>query len=418
MTIRGLGNDRVRLLAYSIGLPDDGDGLEATATAEDFLARACWSGIVEPGDRVATALIDAVGAATALAMIVESLSIDQISERLHDRHGDGSGTPQPAELREAIVRWQPRLSLPRALATVRAAQHLGAKFIAPGGEHWIRALDDLGAHAPVGLWVRGNPERLDALTRSIALVGARAASGYGEHVAMDAASSLSNRNIAIVSGAAYGIDGAAHRATLASGGMTAAFLAGGIDRFYPSGHSALLSRIVTCGVVVSELAVGAAPTRWRFLQRNRLIAAASGATVVLEAGRRSGSLNTAGHAAALARPLGAVPGSVTSPGSAGCHRLLREYDAICVTDATEMAELIGETALATENVSAPDCSFANSRVLDALHARQVRSERDIAERSGLSPETVRAELGILNALGSAGEFPSGWIRHPPRSARP
>ena len=131
----------------------------------------------------------------------------------------------------------------------------------------------------------------------------------------------------------------AHRAALASDGTTIAFLAGGIDRFYPLGHESLLTRIAQTGAVVSELPCGAAPTKWRFLQRNRLIAAASQATVVLEAGIRSGSLNTAGHAAALGRPLGAVPGPVTSPASAGCHRLLREFDAVCVVDADQMAEL-------------------------------------------------------------------------------
>ncbi len=156
---------------------------------------------------------------------------------------------------------------------------------------------------------------------------------------MEASAGLVDRGFAIVSGGAYGIDGMAHRAALASDGTTIAFLAGGIDRFYPLGHESLLTRIAQTGAVVSELPCGAAPTKWRFLQRNRLIAAASQATVVLEAGIRSGSLNTAGHAAALGRPLGAVPGPVTSPASAGCHRLLREFDAMCVVDADQMAEL-------------------------------------------------------------------------------
>ena len=147
---------------------------------------------------------------------------------------------------------------------------------------------------------------------------------------MESSAGLVDRGFTIVSGAAYGIDGMAHRAALASGGTTVAFLAGGVDRFYPLGHEALLGRIAEQGAVVAELPCGSAPTKWRFLQRNRLIAAATEATIVLEAGMRSGSLNTAGHAAALGRPLGAVPGPVTSPASAGCHRLLREYDAVCV----------------------------------------------------------------------------------------
>ncbi len=421
MTIPGLSQHCVDEFADWVGLRDNCGGLERQSRVEDLVARACWSGIVEPGDSVANALICAVGSGPALAMVVEGWSAEQIEDRLRGANVRDVAQLAPTQLRGALSRWQPRLSLSRAVATVRAARHLGARFIVPAGEHWIAALDDLGLHAPVGLWIRGAPERLSALTRSIALVGARAASGYGEHVAMEAASSLAGRNIAIVSGAAYGIDGAAHRATLAREGLTAAFLAGGIDRFYPSGNSPLLSRIADRGVVISELAVGAAPTRWRFLQRNRLIAAATGATVVIEAGRRSGSLNTAGHAAALARPLGAVPGSVTSPGSEGCHRLLREYDAICVTNATDMAELIGDTAFDPSDMSATgtrtESDLASSRVYDALHARQARSDHAIAEHSGLSIEAVRAELGILNVLGCVAELSLGWIRQTPRSER-
>ena len=156
---------------------------------------------------------------------------------------------------------------------------------------------------------------------------------------MESAAGLSDRGFVIVSGGAYGIDAAAHRATLASGGVTVAFLAGGADRLYPAGNSELLRRIASEGVVAAELPPGSAPTRWRFLMRNRLIAAAASATVVVEAGHRSGSLNTAGHAAHMGRPLGAVPGSVLSPASAGCHRLIREYAATCVTTPDEMAEL-------------------------------------------------------------------------------
>ena len=132
----------------------------------------------------------------------------------------------------------------------------------------------------------------------------------------------------------------AHRSALAVGGTTMAFLAGGVDRFYPSGHDALLGRIIETGLVLAEAPCGYAPTKWRFLLRNRLIAASAQATVVMEAGWRSGSLNTANHAATLGRPLGVVPGPVTSASSAGCHRLLREYDAVCVTTASEMMELL------------------------------------------------------------------------------
>jgi len=289
----------------------------------------------------------------------------------------------------------------------------------PGDRLWPVALDDLGPHSPIALWWRGVDNAWLALPNSIALVGARAATGYGEHVAMEAAAGLVDRGFAIVSGAAYGIDGMAHRSTLASGGLTLAFLAGGIDRFYPSGHDALLARIAEVGAVVSELPCGAAPTKWRFLQRNRLIAAASTATVVLEAGWRSGTLNTAGHAAALGRPLGAVPGPVTSPTSSGCHRLIREYDAICVTNAAEMAELVGsmtQVMFEFADDGAPQRAIGSGRtseqvcVFDALSVRAPRPISDVARRAGLSTGSVIGALGTLEMEGAVKRRESGWVR--------
>jgi DNA processing protein len=220
----------------------------------------------------------------------------------------------------------------------RSAARFGAELVTPEHPHWPTRINDLGHSAPVALWVRGNTEYL-VDEASIAIVGARAATGYGEHVTMEITSGLVERGYTIVSGAAYGIDGMAHRAALASTGRTVAYLAGGVDRFYPSGHDALLARIVETGAVVSELPGGSSPTKWRFLMRNRLIAASTKATLVVEAAWRSGSLNVAGHAVALGRPLGAVPGPVTSAASAGCHRLIREFGARLITNADEAGEL-------------------------------------------------------------------------------
>jgi DNA processing protein len=283
---------------------------------------------------------------------------------------------------------------------------------------WPNGVDDLGVHAPIMLWMRGRPGRLSPDATSVALVGARAATGYGEHVAGELSAGLVELGFPIVSGAAYGIDGMAHRAALASGGLTLAFLAGGVDRFYPAGHDELLRRIAEHGLVLSEVPCGAAPTKWRFLQRNRLIAACSAATVVVEAGARSGSLNTAGHASALGRPLGAVPGPVTSPASAGCHRLLREYDAVCVTNAADVAELIAPSATRSREVdSAPGALRDNAdtvRVLDALATRSSRTPSDIAARSGLALGSVLGVLGSLEIEGRAREDAAGW-RALPRS---
>ncbi|ANP73048.1 DNA-processing protein DprA [Cryobacterium arcticum] len=276
----------------------------ALALDADLFARAAWTTIAEPGDGVAGAVVERLGAVRALTAVVEAWPPGRLSDSLAagvDENGAGDPAGLLGELSQALARWRPRLSSAEVIRSLQQARRTQTTLLLPGDPLWPGGVDDLGRHAPLALWWRGRPEALAALRHSIALVGARAATGYGEHVAMEAAAGLVDRGLAIVSGAAYGIDGMAHRSALASNGTTVAFLAGGVDRFYPSGHDALLTRIVEAGAVMSELPCGAAPTKWRFLQRNRLIAAASQATVVLEAGWRSGSLNTAGHATGLSR---------------------------------------------------------------------------------------------------------------------
>ncbi len=474
MTIFGVAEaallPQLRELASPTGRADY--SLDRDALVDRF-ARAAWTGIAEPGDRAAGTVIAVLGAETALAALVEGWPIDRLVARLGESSpssaGDaGLGAP---DLVAALDRWRPRVVANAALLAVNQAVRLGLRLLVPGDVEWPSGVDDLGPHGPIALWVRGNPALLEPHRPAIALVGARAATGYGEHVTMEASAGLVDRGYTIVSGAAYGIDGMAHRAALASEGHTVAFLAGGVDRFYPSGHDALLHRIASSGVVVSELPCGSPPTKWRFLQRNRLIAAASMATVVLEAGWRSGSLNTAGHAAALGRPLGAVPGPVTSATSAGCHRLIRDYDAICVTNADEMAELAplahrpvaggdggsGDSRAGAERPSDRasgdrlsdragrdgDRAGADSgggrggggvagagagagatkaasgragddhttvRVLDAVSARSPRSADDIARRSGLSLREVQTVLGALDLDDRVRRRDTGWVR--------
>ena len=307
----------------------------------EAFARATWTGIIEPGDSIAGFVIGILGAAGALDLLVEATPANVWLSTLNGITA-AFNTPQPIteeELTASIERWTPRAKSAPALMAIRQAARYGAKLLTPASALWPEGLADLGPAAPAALWVRGTDTALEALKTSIALVGARAATGYGEHVSMEAASGLVDRGFAVVSGAAYGIDGMAHRAALASHGQTIAFLAGGVDRFYPAGHDALLSKIVESGAVISELPMSAAATKWRFLARNRLVAAVTQATVVIEAGWRSGSLNTAGHARELGRPVGAVPGPVTSAASAGCHRLIRDHGATLVTCDEDMAAL-------------------------------------------------------------------------------
>ena len=405
MSMFGLDGTEITGLVRALADPDRG-------SVPELFARASWTGIAEPGDRAAGELVASLGAGGALTALVDTWPLARILDA-----ASAAGSQLTAEdLESALARWTPRLKSGVALVALRQSVRFSVRLLVPGDPAWPTGVDDLGAHAPIALWLRGNDTSLAAAEHSIALVGARAATGYGEHVTMEASAGLVDRGFAIISGAAYGIDGMAHRAALASSGQTVAILAGGVDRFYPSGHDALLARIVESGAVVSELPCGSPPTKWRFLQRNRLIAAASKATIVLEAGWRSGSLNTAGHAASLGRPVGAMPGPVTSAASAGCHRLIREYAATLVTSAAEMAELVVGTevqGIPDSEVSRPGSSSARVRLTDALSLRASRTVDDLAARSGLSIAEVQAELGSLQIDGGVVERERGWIAQRP-----
>ncbi|WP_258133194.1 DNA-processing protein DprA [Microbacterium sp. MYb64] len=385
--LRDLREDSRVLAAATRIRPDAGD--------PDVRDGLIWGLVTEPGDGVAGALVAALGATEALEVVAGG-------------HGGSVGLadderPAAGALREGRRRWAPRLDPDLHLGGLRTAARMGVRLLLPSDPEWPTSMADLGAHAPLALWLRGDAAALAG--SGVALVGARASSSYGEHVAGEFAGELAAEGRVIVSGGAYGIDGTAHRAALRAGGMTVAVLAGGVDRPYPSGHAQLFERIAASGALVSEVACGVAPTRWRFLARNRLISALSAATIVVEAGQRSGSLNTAGHAAALGRPLGAVPGPITSTASAGCHRLLRDYDACCVTSVADVRELLGGAPVAaTRRAEDPDMV----RLADALNVRAARGSTELAQRSGLSIDRVEALLGVLELDGGAVRSERGW----------
>ncbi|MFF7292389.1 DNA-processing protein DprA [Microbacterium sp. NPDC008134] len=389
MTLELIGDREIGQAAVAVRT----DGGEPSP---ESIARAAWSVLAEPGDGVAGALIRELGGVDALEVALGESKV-----------GSGSTATAQRALAEGRARWRPRAHARAVIDALRGAGHVGARLVIPGDPEWPDSLGDLGEHAPPALWVRGDTRLLTASPRA-AIVGARAATGYGEHIAAEIAGDLAATGVTVVSGGAYGIDGVAHRAALGVRGPTVAFLAGGVDRAYPSGHQELFTRIAAHGAVVSELPCGAAPTKWRFLARNRLIAALGQATVVVEAGWRSGSLNTAGHAAALGRPLGAVPGPVTSAASAGCHRLLREYDARCVTCAAEVRELWGDEVQEASFTRPADPD--RIRLLDALGTRKPLDVEEICRRSGLAPDRVRALLGLLDLEGMLTPSDQGWVR--------
>ena len=266
--------------------------------------------------------------------------------------------------------------------------------------------------APLVLWAIG-PLRLDDVAeRAAAIVGTRACTAYGEHVAADLSAGLAEHDVAVVSGGAYGIDGVAHRAALAADGMTVAVLAGGVDVLYPAGHSALLHRVGASGLLVSEYPPGVRPARHRFLTRNRLVAALSGATVVVEAGIRSGAASTAAWARALGRVVCAVPGPVTSAASTGCHVLLRA-GAELVTRADEVREIIGRAGELAEEETRPTnpldaLTDTERQVYEALPGRGVRTTDEIAVASGLPADAILGPLAMLEIAGLIERVDGRW----------
>ncbi|MFC9771195.1 MULTISPECIES: DNA-processing protein DprA [unclassified Pseudarthrobacter] len=384
------------------------------------LARAALSRLMEPQDAAGLALVQVAGAVDGLRIATGQVAAGPgLEQEISVLLADNGPSTSWSGLAAALKRWQPRipdLAPERDLATM---SRLGGRLIIPADGLWPAQLADLGIQEPICLWWRGHEQPLPALESSIALVGSRDSTSYGASVTGDIAYSLAQRGMTVVSGGAYGIDAHAHRAALAGGSgavPTIAVMAGGVDRFYPSGNEDLLRAVCNRGAVLAEVPPGSAPTRYRFLQRNRLIAALSAVTVVVEARWRSGALNTAHHAETLGRAVAAVPGSVHSANSAGCHRLLRDGGAVCVTDAAEVAELAAPsgTALPDQRQVAAQVqdglTLEDLILLDALPLRSTTSVEKLAAVAGLGHDSVRAGLGRLGLLGLAVSERGGWKR--------
>jgi DNA processing protein len=306
--------------------------------------------------------------------------------------------------------------LPRATGVdeERLCRTLGVRLVVPGDEEWPVEVDGLRA-PPWCLWVRGPLRLAEVGSRSVAVVGARASTAYGEEVAVRLSFELAERGFTVVSGAAYGIDGAAHRAALSADGRTVAALAGGVDVPYPRANSDLIAEIGTRGALVSETPPGGAPARMRFLARNRIIAALATGTVVVEAGLRSGARSTVREARDLGRHVMAVPGPVTSVMSAGCHEEIRA-GATLVTDAADVAELVGrigeDLAPARRGQVLPEDGLCGEtrRVWQWLRPRTSLGVDELVVRSGLGLGEVLVALGELEERGLAEQLLDGWRR--------
>ncbi|AMB40862.1 MULTISPECIES: DNA-processing protein DprA [Paenarthrobacter] len=393
---------------------------ELTVQEKERIARAALSRLMEPQDIVGLALVRAVGALDALGIATGELSAGASVEReITALLSQDGTTPTWTGMATSQRRWAPRvrdLAPERDLATM---SRLGGRLVIPGDELWPGQLADLGLQEPLCLWWRGPERPIPSPRRIIAVVGSRDSTSYGASVAGDFAHGLAQRGYSVVSGGAYGIDAHAHRGALSGGASdmpTIAVMAGGVDRFYPAGNEDLLRTVTHQGALIAEVPPGSAPTRYRFLQRNRLIAALASVTVVVEARWRSGALNTAHHAESIGRIVATVPGSIHSANSAGCHRLLRDGGAVCVTDVGEVAELSGRSgewmAADKETPAEPQdgLSLEDLILLDALPLRSASSVDKLATVAGLSPDAVRAGLGRLGLLGLASSERGAWKR--------
>ncbi|QNE22789.1 DNA-protecting protein DprA [Kribbella qitaiheensis] len=356
--------------------------------------------MVEPGDPAALEAFD-------------GLSALEVWELLQ------TGTPR-------VERWAARLASTNPERDLERAQAVGGRFVIPGDDEWPEQIEVL-AHAgqqarrggvPFGIWVRGEANLRQALAKSVAVVGSRACSSYGEHAAAELAAGLADNEVTVVSGGAYGIDAAAHRGALAAAGLTIAVLACGVDVSYPKRNTALFDRIAAEGLIVSELPPGCSPTKLRFLARNRLIAAGTLGTLVVEAAVRSGALNSAGWAEQCGRAVLAVPGPITSRMSEGAHLLVRERNALLVTSIADILEAISPLGTAlTSYPHAPDeptdgFDLEVRRTLDAVPVLRPVPTLRIAVTAGLDAETVKECLETLADADLVEQLPAGWRLSP------
>ncbi len=403
-------------------------GTSAAVTAgEERQAYAALSRLVEVPNGLMHALIDEVGAVVAA---------DMVCRRVFPPGFDALEAATAARVDLTGARGVAADPLERAAADLRHVERLGGRLLIPSDAEWPAwALHPLAARAappgdahddewrelrPFALWVVG-AGRLDTLLdRSVSMVGTRAPSAYGEHVARQFAGDLAAEDYTVVSGGAYGVDAAAHRGALAAGGTSVAVLACGVDRPYPTGHSQLFRSLAVCGAVVSEYPPGTTPGKHRFLSRNRLVACGSRGVVVVEAGQRSGTRNTATWAARRSVPVCAVPGPVTTATSVTCHALIREGAAELVTSAAQVIERVGAVGEFALEVDAPGrptdgLTSAQLQVHDAFPARATVGVAEVSRRSGQPTSTVRAALSVLELRGLV--EPVGGVWRLVRSAR-
>lgn len=390
------------------------------------LARAEILHIAEPADQYVHLSIHLLGPELTAELLSGREPIGPKVFRLLEEQGlDAIAQRQLTQaLQQRITRWSrrvPKFSLTQELTT---AEHLNAWVVIPEDDDWPQQLSDLGSSAPFALWGRGDRELLSQITleNSLAVVGSRDASSYGVSATTHLVGDLAARGRVVLSGGAFGIDAVAHRSALATSTAqlpTVALMACGVDRPYPKHNENLLHAIIEHGLLLSEVPLGQSPTRWRFLQRNRIIAALSSVVVVVEARWRSGALNTAHHALEIGRELRAVPGQIFSPSSEGCHRLIQQGYAGLALSADSIEEAMNSRlnpeqtqmslfADSTEAHASPQLTQDQMRIWDALPLREPMDVTTICSMTGAAAPAAMVILSQLQGMGMAEKDSNGW----------
>lgn len=387
----------------------------------DRIARVALTWLAEPGNRVVWQLVQVGGAEATLDRLLR---------------GDIPESALRAAVTSRVATGDPRRL---AEAALLRADRLGARVVVPGDAEWPAGVDALSTleleggdrvnrdtRPPLCLWVRGGLRVDEAFARSVAVVGARAATDYGTHVTNELAFGLAELDWTVVSGGAFGIDAAAHRAALTAGGLTVAVLACGLDRPYPMGNAAMFEQIADTGLLMSEWPPGAEPLRHRFLIRNRVIAAATAGTVIVEAAARSGAVQTLSRTVALGRRAMVVPGPVTSAMSVGCHELLRRRpETVVVTGTAHVLEEVGrigeylaEIPRGSDRVR-DGLDEDSALVLESIPRRGTVDPEELAARAGLGVRTVLRRLSLLEVAGLVVRRDNGVaLARPARKAPP
>jgi DNA processing protein len=393
----------------------------APVAAETLRARAYLSRISEPANVPVWSFVRRVGAVDAASAIRDGCAPPEVIAATGARR---AGTDPDADL-DAGERCGLRLVVPESPDW----PHFGLAALEQAGQRRLRSYRSGNRKhresgelvPPLALWARGQLDLASLGVRSVGIVGSRAATSYGEGVGLEFGYGLAAAQVAVISGGAYGIDAAAHRGALAAGGPTVLISAGGLDRAYPTGNTALFEQVAESGLLLSESPPGAAPQRHRFLTRNRLIASLATGTVVVEAALRSGARNTAAHCAALQRPLMAVPGPITSPMSAGCHELITRDDcqAILVGSVDAVLGVVGGIGEGQAQPSASEqprdlraeldgLDPLARRVFEGLRVRTFSLPDEISARSGVAALEVIRALPRLELAGLAESGETGY----------